>query len=78
MTNAPPVALADKVTKRFGDGPLVLRDALLTLAGPAWDLSVDDAARQVCFQRWAAATNSAITAPNVDQAKADETRREQP
>ncbi|VFR32157.1 PilL protein [plant metagenome] len=30
-------------------GPLVLRDALLTLAGPAWDLQVDDGARQVCF-----------------------------
>lgn len=36
-------------------GPLPLRDALLTLAGPAWDLSVDDAAREVCFQRKAAA-----------------------
>ncbi|WP_080690568.1 PilL N-terminal domain-containing protein [Pseudomonas fluorescens] len=32
-------------------GPLMLRDALLTLAGPAWNLSVDDAARQVCFTR---------------------------
>ncbi len=31
-------------------GPLTLRDALLTLAGPAWDLSVDDAFRQVCFE----------------------------
>jgi conjugative transfer region protein (TIGR03748 family) len=31
-------------------GPLMLRDALLTLAGPAWKLSVDDQARQVCFQ----------------------------
>ncbi|RMX06796.1 hypothetical protein D8I35_09870 [Corticibacter populi] len=30
-------------------GPLMLRDALLTLAGPAWDLQVDDGARQVCF-----------------------------
>ncbi|MBP7654948.1 PFGI-1 class ICE element type IV pilus protein PilL2 [Pseudomonas aeruginosa] len=30
-------------------GPLTLRDALLTLAGPAWDLQVDDRARQVCF-----------------------------
>ncbi|HHF0928360.1 TPA: PilL N-terminal domain-containing protein [Pseudomonas aeruginosa] len=30
-------------------GPLTLRDALLTLAGPAWDLQVDDLARQVCF-----------------------------
>ncbi len=31
-------------------GPLTLRDALLVLAGPAWDLSVDDAFRQVCFE----------------------------
>lgn len=30
-------------------GPLTLRDALLTLAGPAWDLQVDDRARKVCF-----------------------------
>ena len=32
-------------------GPLPLRDALLALAGPAWELSVDDAARAVCFTR---------------------------
>lgn len=32
-------------------GPLPLRDALLALAGPAWDLSIDDGTRQVCFQR---------------------------
>lgn len=32
-------------------GPLTLRDALLTLVGPAWDLQVDDRARQVCFAR---------------------------
>lgn len=32
-------------------GPMMLRDALLTLAGPGWDLSVDDGARQVCFSR---------------------------
>ena len=30
-------------------GPLLLRDALLTLAGPAWKLQVDDIARRVCF-----------------------------
>jgi type IV pili sensor histidine kinase/response regulator len=30
-------------------GPLTLRDALLTLVGPAWDVNVDDRARQVCF-----------------------------
>ncbi len=32
-------------------GPLILRDALLVLAGPAWELAVDDAVRQVCFVR---------------------------
>jgi type IV pili sensor histidine kinase/response regulator len=32
-------------------GPLSLHDALLTLAGPAWDLQVDDVARHVCFVR---------------------------
>nr|WP_249452144.1 PilL N-terminal domain-containing protein [Xanthomonas arboricola] len=37
-------------------GPLVLRDVLLTLAGPAWDLQVDDGARQVCFVRVAPPT----------------------
>lgn len=30
-------------------GPLFLRDALLTLAGPAWQLQVNDIARRVCF-----------------------------
>lgn len=30
-------------------GPLFLRDALLTLAGPAWELHVDDVTRRVCF-----------------------------
>ncbi|MFC5772054.1 hypothetical protein [Thauera sinica] len=32
-------------------GPLLLRDALLTLVGPAWDLHVDDGARRVCFSQ---------------------------
>lgn len=30
-------------------GPMALRDALLTLAGPAWELHADDGVRQVCF-----------------------------
>ena len=30
-------------------GPMVLRDALLTLAGPAWSLNVEVGARVVCF-----------------------------
>lgn len=32
-------------------GPMSLRDALLTLAGPSWELQADDRARQVCFER---------------------------
>lgn len=30
-------------------GPISLREALEVLAGPAWQLAVDDATRQVCF-----------------------------
>lgn len=40
-------------------GPLMLRDTLLTLAGPAWDVSVDDGTRQVCFRRHAASVQAA-------------------
>ena len=43
-------------------GPLPLRDALLALAGPAWDLSVDDAARAVCFTR-VAVVHASSTSP---------------
>jgi type IV pili sensor histidine kinase/response regulator len=32
-------------------GPITLRAALLTLAGPAWRLAVDESTRQVCFSR---------------------------
>ena len=32
-------------------GPMTLRDALLTLAGSAWELHADDRARQICFDR---------------------------
>lgn len=32
-------------------GPLLLRDALLTLAGSAWNLQIDDTTRRVCFAR---------------------------
>ncbi|MDQ7759017.1 PilL N-terminal domain-containing protein [Xanthomonas sontii] len=32
-------------------GPITLRDALQTMAGDAWALSVDDTARMVCFHR---------------------------
>lgn len=47
-------------------GPLVLRDALLTLAGPAWDLSVDDAAREVCFTRHVPAASPNVPTPGVE------------
>lgn len=61
-------------------GPLVLRDALLTLAGSAWDMSVDNAARKVCFKHQTASANSATgpsdTVPNVVQAATDETQDE--
>jgi len=55
-------------------GPLMLRDALLTLAGPAWELSVDDLSRQVCFSRHGAPTflsanppGTATPAPDADR-----------
>lgn len=32
-------------------GPQTLRDALQTLAGPAWRLTIDQGMRQVCFAR---------------------------
>jgi type IV pili sensor histidine kinase/response regulator len=32
-------------------GPMLLRDALLTLAGSSWRLQVDEPQRQVCFVR---------------------------
>lgn len=46
-------------------GPLVLRDALMTLAGPAWDLSIDDSAREVCFTRHAPAAPTNVPSPDV-------------
>lgn len=36
-------------------GPLTLRDALKTLAGPAWTLEVDSTTRRVCFSANASA-----------------------
>ncbi|QWT42230.1 PilL N-terminal domain-containing protein [Dickeya dadantii] len=41
-------------------GPMTLRDALLTLAGSAWDMQVDERVRQVCFVR--ASTDSEVSA----------------
>lgn len=31
-------------------GPMFLHDALLTLAGPAWEMQMDDRERRVCFE----------------------------
>lgn len=66
-------------------GPLMLRDALLTLAGPAWDVSVDDGARQVCFRRHAtpvpASANpsaAAGAAPRSDETQGADRREVQP
>lgn len=33
----------------FSLGPLTLREALRTLAGPAWDLRTDESERRICF-----------------------------
>ncbi|MEA9578774.1 PilL N-terminal domain-containing protein [Xanthomonas nasturtii] len=48
-------------------GPLTLRDALLTMAGSAWGLYVDDVSRQVCFhlasEASAEGTGSTCTLP---------------
>jgi type IV pili sensor histidine kinase/response regulator len=51
-------------------GPLFLRDALLTLAGPAWDLQVDDVTRQLCFVRADTADSAppAVDASTVEPA----------
>ena len=32
-------------------GPMTLRDALLTLAGSAWELHADERTRQICFEQ---------------------------
>jgi type IV pili sensor histidine kinase/response regulator len=66
-------------------GPLTLRDALLVLAGPAWDLTVDDASREVCFRRLAVAapvipdtTPATDTAPGAQQPETTEPEEVQP
>lgn len=42
-------------------GPQFLREALLTLAGPAWALSIDDASRTVCFSQHVEPATPALT-----------------
>lgn len=48
-------------------GPLPLRDALLVLAGPAWDLSVDDSNREVCLHHHRRPAAGASDAPSPDE-----------
>jgi type IV pili sensor histidine kinase/response regulator len=48
-------------------GPLLLRDALLILAGPAWDLSVDDSNREVCLHHHRRPAAGASGAPTPDE-----------
>ena len=63
-------------------GPLPLRDALLALAGPAWELSVDDASRAVCFTRVTAARSAgrvpAVPAPGTTEAEPAQPQEAQP
>ncbi|KSF66368.1 PilL N-terminal domain-containing protein [Pseudomonas aeruginosa] len=58
-------------------GPLMLRDALLTLAGPAWELSVDDLTRQVCFSRHGAPNFLSATPPGAATPLPDADRPEE-
>ncbi|PAU51975.1 hypothetical protein BZL41_26465 [Pseudomonas sp. PIC25] len=52
-------------------GPLILREALLTLAGPAWELQVDDVRRVVCFvQRPAEVAPPPVSPGSADDAEA--------
>jgi len=58
-------------------GPLMLRDALLALAGPAWELSVDDLSRQVCFSRHGAPTFLSANPPGTTTPVPDADRPEE-
>ena len=60
-------------------GPLSLRDALLALAGPAWELSVDDASRAVCFTRVTAARSAGpVPAPGTTETEPAQPQEAQP
>lgn len=63
-------------------GPLPLRDALLALAGPAWELSVDDVSRAVCFTRATAARSAgrvpAVPVPGTTEAEPAQPQEAQP
>lgn len=45
-------------------GPMTLRQALLTLIGPAWVLQVDDASRRVCIAPTASLQSGPASAPS--------------
>ena len=68
--------------RRICGWPLPLRDALLALAGPAWELSVDDASRAVCFTRVTAARSAgrvpAVPAPSTTEAEPAQPQEAQP
>ncbi|EOZ3447766.1 TPA: integrating conjugative element protein pill, pfgi-1 [Pseudomonas aeruginosa] len=53
-------------------GPMSLRDALLTLAGSAWELHANDRTRQVCFERIGepAGADPILEAPAADAVQA--------
>lgn len=60
-------------------GPLPLRDALLALAGPAWELSIDDGPRQVCFARHRTSAAAALAAiPAAPPAAPDDAPHTEP
>lgn len=45
-------------------GPMVLRDALLTLAGSAWSLHAEEGARVVCFTPATVSAEPAVSPPS--------------
>ncbi|HGW5375681.1 TPA: PilL N-terminal domain-containing protein [Pseudomonas aeruginosa] len=49
-------------------GPMTLRDALLTLAGPAWAMRADDRVRRICFDRVGATHVAAEATEAADRA----------
>jgi type IV pili sensor histidine kinase/response regulator len=50
-------------------GPMMLRNALETLAGPVWMFSVDEFSRQVCFTPRASELSETPTETNVTDGK---------
>ena len=46
-------------------GPMTLREALLVLADPAWEMSVDETTRSVCFHRHGAPLATPASTPST-------------